>query len=76
MVAPLEQHAQGNPDPACAGKLRSKGTRLTGFTASVLRKNVVFRLHSRVAREPALGVVPLRRRARRGAGLNVSDAAL
>jgi hypothetical protein len=35
----------------------------TGSPLSVLRKYVISRLRSRVAREPALGVVPLRRRA-------------
>src|SRR5260370_7567978 len=34
----------------------------------VLRENVVLLLHYRVAREPALGVVPLRRLIRRCAG--------
>src|SRR6478736_2752779 len=35
----------------------------------VIRENVISRLRSRMAREPALGVVPLRRRASCGAGL-------
>src|SRR5579859_4500544 len=35
---------------------------------SVIRENVVSCLHDRVAREPALGVVPLRRMVRQGAG--------
>ena len=35
----------------------------------IVRKNVVSRLDGSVARESALGVVPLRRLARRGAGL-------
>ena len=34
----------------------------------VIRENVISRLHHRVAREPALGVVPLRRLASQGAG--------
>src|SRR5271155_874460 len=34
----------------------------------VIGENVISRLHYRVAREPALGVVPLRRFARQGAG--------
>src|ERR1700676_2786716 len=34
----------------------------------VIRENVISCLHPRVAREPALGVVPLRRLASQGAG--------
>src|SRR5204863_19149 len=37
-------------------------------SVSVLRKNVISRLHFRVAREPALGVVRLRRLVSQGAG--------
>ena len=35
----------------------------TASPVPVISENVISRLHSRVAREPALGVVPLRRRA-------------
>jgi len=42
---------------------------IRGSPLPVLGKNVVSRLRSRVARGPALGVVPLRRRASCGAGL-------
>src|SRR5205823_14996350 len=38
----------------------------------VVRENVISCLHDRVAREPALGVVPLRRLVSQGAGLNAA----
>src|SRR5579863_9921826 len=40
----------------------------TASPMSVIREDVISRLHARVAREPALGVVPLRRLASHGAG--------
>ena len=41
----------------------------------VRRENVILCFHYRMAREPALGVVPLRRLVSYGPGVNVSDAA-
>ena len=41
----------------------------TASPVPVIRENVISCLHARVAREPALGVVPLRRLVSRGGGL-------
>ena len=40
----------------------------TASPVPVIRENVISCLHDRVAREPALGVVPLRRLVSQGAG--------
>src|SRR5438034_1723909 len=66
--APRRPRVRGRQD-------RDARERVLGCSRSplpVVRENVISGLHDRVAREPALGVVPLRRLVSQGAGLNAA----
>src|SRR5881296_472774 len=69
-------HPRGSNDRIHRGR-RDRAAREWVFGCSrsplpVVRENVISGLHDRVAREPALGVVPLRRLVSQGAGLNAA----